>query len=120
MNVQSQSRYSIWGITLVGLGLLFLIHQFALDRGMALAHDLIMAAIFGFAAAMTYVAYNQNRHQRWLLLAACLTGAVAGIILLDTLFLSAVGAMLYIPLIMIVTGIYILTRQVVGRREPAS
>jgi uncharacterized membrane protein HdeD (DUF308 family) len=120
MNVQSQSRYSIWGIMLVGLGLLFLIHQFVLERGMALAHDLSMAAIFGFAAAMTYIAYTQNRHKRWLLLAACVMGAVAGIILLDTLFSGAVGAMLYTALIMIAAGIYILARQLVGRREPVA
>jgi uncharacterized membrane protein HdeD (DUF308 family) len=120
MNVQSQNRYSIWGITLVGLGLLFLIHQFVVDRGMALAHDLVMVAMFGFVAAMTYVAYTQNRHKRWLLLVTYVTGVIAGIILFDALFSRTLGAMQYIPLIMILAGIYLLARQFVGRREPES
>src|SRR5574341_148809 len=90
MNVQSQSRYSVWGVLLVGLGVLFLINQFVPGCGLSrLLTHLVTAATFGFAAAMTYVAYTQNRQKRWLAFVAYGLGVLAGITLLDQLFPQA-------------------------------
>lgn len=78
------SNNSIWGIVLIGLGVLFLVNQI-----FPFITDLIWAAAFFAGGLAIYNAYTRQRDRWWMLIPAYAMSVIGGIIVLDTLLPNA-------------------------------
>lgn len=80
MDNQRNPNY-IWGVILIGAGLLFLMNQ--LIPGLGFVGDLLWAAAFAAGGIAVYSVYAKNKQRRGMLIPAYVLFAIAGVILLD-------------------------------------
>jgi uncharacterized membrane protein HdeD (DUF308 family) len=80
MESRSNTNY-LWGLGLVALGVLFLVNQF-----FPFLTDLIWAAVLAVGGVVVFTVYQKDKERWWLLIPAYALVAVAGLIVLETIF----------------------------------